>query len=86
MNIPDHPVIENMEHTGTPDGKKEQYPICPACGEECETVYKDRHGAYITTDICTVAIFVHGAYIGCDVCVETKDAWEVGLCFPESEE
>lgn len=70
MNIPVHPVIENMERTGTPDGKKEQYPICPACGEECETVYKDRHGTYI----------------GCDVCVETKDAWEVDLCFPESED
>ena len=70
MNIPDHPVISNMERTGTPDGKKEQYPHCPACGEECETVYKDRFGAYI----------------GCDVCVEIKDAWEVDVCFPESED
>lgn len=69
MNIPDHPVISNMERTGTPDGKDPTYPHCPACGEECETVYKDRHGAYI----------------GCDVCVTTKDAWEVDLCFPEGE-
>ena len=70
MNIMDHPVISNMERTGTPDGKKEQYPHCPACGEECETVYKDRFGAYS----------------GCDVCVEIKDAWEVDVCFPESED
>ena len=70
MNIPDHPVIRNMEATGTPDGKAEQYPRCPACGEECETVFQDRFGAYI----------------GCDVCVETKDAWEVDACFPESED
>ena len=70
MNIPDHPVIRNMEATGTPDGKAEQYPRCPACGKECETVYRDRLGAYI----------------GCDVCVESKDAWEVDVCFPESED
>ena len=36
MNIPDHPVIRNMEATGTPDGKAEQYPRCPACGEDLE--------------------------------------------------
>ena len=70
MNIPDYPVISNMERTGTPDGRKPTYPSCPFCGKECETMYKNRHGAYI----------------GCDVCVETKDAWEVDLCFPESED
>ncbi len=70
MNIPDHPVISNMERTGTPDGKNPTYPICPACGEECVIVYKDRFGAYI----------------GCDGCVEAKDAWKVDVCFPESED
>ena len=69
MDIPDHPVISAMESTGTPDGKDPVYPCCPVCGEECETMYRDRYGAYI----------------GCDVCVETKDAWEVELCFPEGE-
>lgn len=35
-------------------------PICPCCGEECETLYRDRNGEYV----------------GCDVCVDTQDAWE----------
>lgn len=69
MNIPDHPVISNMERTGTPDGKDPTYPHCPICGAECETMVKNRFGAYV----------------GCDVCTETKDAWEVDLCFPEGE-
>lgn len=45
-------------------------PAAPICGEECETIYKDRYGAYV----------------GCDVCMETKDAWEVEDCFPERSE
>lgn len=67
--IPDHPVIQNMMRTGYPDGKEPEYPRCPVCGKECETLYSDRHGSYI----------------GCDVCIETIDAWEVPECFPESE-
>ena len=65
-DIPDDPVIQNMERTGYPDGKEPRYPRCPCCGEECETMYKDRFGASV----------------GCDDCVETKDAWEVDDCFP----
>ena len=65
--IGDHPIIHNMELTGYPDRCTPKYPVCPICGEECETMYKDRYGAYI----------------GCDVCVEVKDAWEVDDCFPE---
>lgn len=41
--------------------KKEVCPICPVCGEECETLYRDSNGEYV----------------GCDVCVEVKDAWEL---------
>lgn len=33
----DHPVIRNMERTGFPDGKCEEWPVCPACGGE--TIY-----------------------------------------------
>lgn len=36
----DHPVIENMERTGYPDGKEPTYPHCPVCGAECDTIYK----------------------------------------------
>lgn len=37
-DIPDHPVIRNLEATGYPDGKEPDYPHCPFCGEECETM------------------------------------------------
>lgn len=67
--IPDHPVIRNMEQTGYPDGKEPIYPRCPVCGEECETVYRN-----IYLDI-----------VGCDVCLESKDAWEMSNCFPGKE-
>ena len=69
-DIPDHPVIRNMERTGYPGGKDPVYPRCPVCGEECETIYKDRFGRCV----------------GCDVCMETKDAWDYAPCFDESEE
>lgn len=69
FQIPDHPVIRNMERTGFPDGKEPATPKCPCCGEECETIYTDRYGAHI----------------GCDICVTTKNAWEVKDCFPEED-
>lgn len=28
-DLPDHPVIQNMERTGYPDGKEPIFPICP---------------------------------------------------------
>lgn len=59
-NLPDHPVIRNMERTGYPDGKEPKWPICPVCDEETATYYKDKHG-----DI-----------VGCDNCIQTADAWE----------
>ena len=40
-DLPDHPVVQNLERTGYPDGKEPHYPRCPICGEECETIYKD---------------------------------------------
>ena len=69
-DVPDHPIVRNMERTGYPDGKEPVSPHCPICGEECETIYRERYG---------------GLYVGCNVCVETKDAWEVSDCFPRKE-
>ncbi len=63
----DHPVIRNMERTGYSDGKEPQFPICPECGEECETIYLDRSGNCV----------------GCDMCIEAMYAWEVAKRFPE---
>ena len=68
-DLPDNPIIRNMERTGYPDGKEPPQPRCPICGQECETIYKDR-----ALDI-----------VGCDMCEESKDAWEVSDCFPGKE-
>lgn len=62
----DHPIIENMERTGYLSGKEPECPVCPICGEECDTIYADRSGE----------IFA------CDNCVDTKDAWDTEACFP----
>lgn len=61
--LPDHPVIHNMEMTGTPDGMPEKHTICPVCGEECETAYIRK------TD---------GEPMGCDRCMEAADPWDYG--------
>lgn len=66
-DIPEHPAIRDTERTGYADGHEPEYPVCPMCGEPCETMYKDRYGAYV----------------GCDVCMEARDAWSVEACFPE---
>lgn len=47
METPDHPIVQNLERTGYPDGKEPVFPICPVCGEECDTMYKDRYGALL---------------------------------------
>lgn len=70
METPDHPIVQNLERTGYPDGKEPVFPICPVCGEECDTMYKDRYGAYV----------------GCDACMETVNAWDADICFPEEKE
>ena len=69
QTIPDHPVIQNCERTGWPDGKEPARPVCPVCGNECETVYK---GLFDVIE-------------GCDVCLRAEDAWEESECFPERE-
>jgi hypothetical protein len=59
MQIPDHPVIRNLELTGYPDGQEPSYPICPICHEEADTFYVDPDEQII----------------GCDNCIKTRDAW-----------
>lgn len=69
-DIPDHPVIQNMERTGYPDGKEPNFPHCPVCGNECDTVYRN----------------IDGEVVGCDVCLEVNEAWETSECFPREEQ
>lgn len=68
MQIPDDPIIRCMERTGFPpwiDSTRE--PICPVCGAECETIYKD----------------TYGEIVGCDECLTAHDACEEEECFAE---
>lgn len=69
-DLPDHPVVRNMENTGYPDGKAPEYPRCPVCWEECETIYRDA-GLEI---------------VGCENCISFRDAWDVPECFTEKED
>lgn len=61
-DIPDHPVIRNMERTGYPDGKEPEYPHCPVCGAE---------------EIADVYVQDENSIAGCAVCVTRKDAEDV---------
>lgn len=51
MDIPERP-LEPPE--------PEAEPICPCCGEECETLYRA----------------LSGTVVGCEKCVDALDAWE----------
>lgn len=60
--FPDHPVIQNMERTGYPDGKEPKMPTCPVCGEPCHTVYTNIYGDEI---------------FACNGCVSVSDATDL---------
>jgi len=65
-DLPDHPVIQNMERTGYPDGKEPTFPICPVCGEECEEIFRDKDLNIVGCDICIKQgkPYVYGAICG----------------------
>ena len=67
--LPDHPVIQDLERTGYPDGKEPVYPRCPVCGADCEDVIRDKNLNIV----------------GCDICTTQSDAWEEPECFPGKE-
>lgn len=49
----DHPVIENCERTGWPDGKEPEYPHCPVCEErECGDVFVGRDDEVLGCEAC----------------------------------
>jgi len=60
---PDPPDIRSTERTGYPWGEP-RVPLCPVCGEGCETIYYDKDGEYFA----------------CDRCVTARDAWEEPDC------
>lgn len=57
----EHPDIAAILRTGYPRGHEDNGPVCPICGAEADTFFKDTHG-----DI-----------FGCCECVTKVDAWEV---------
>ena len=58
-DLPDHPVIRNMEATEYPDGKTPDNPMCPVCYEEdCGIVY----------------VNADHAIVGCSHCVSKVDS------------
>ena len=59
-SLPDSPAIVDAEQNGYPVADPV---ICPECGEECETVYVDRHGDRLTV-------------FGCDRCLKSMDAYD----------
>ena len=52
--IPDHPIIRNMERTGYPDGKepRQKVYLCPICGLPCHTVYSNLYGETFACNRC----------------------------------
>lgn len=52
-------VKKAVEQFGMP---VREAPICPICGSECDTIYKDARD---------------GIVVGCEVCVKAYDAWDV---------
>ena len=68
--IPDDPIIRSMERYGVPPWQlDEREPICPVCGSECSTIYKD----------------ACNEIVGCDECISTHDAVDIDECFPEGD-
>lgn len=59
--LPDDPIISRAMRYGPPE---DEPPRCPICGDECQTVYKDKCG-----DI-----------VGCDECLTACDAYEEEAC------
>lgn len=54
----DHPVIRNMERTGTPDGKAIPEYRCPVCDRLCNEYYVD----------------IRDNILGCNECLYCVDA------------
>lgn len=53
-------VMQYWEPERPLDPKDYDMPVCPVCGEETDTFYKNKDGVIV----------------GCEFCIETVDAWE----------
>lgn len=57
--------LDNPHRVGEPE--EPIYPHCPICGEECDTIYRDKDGEFV----------------GCSECIVQVEAWHAEECFPE---
>lgn len=69
IDIPDDHIIAHLERYGVPPGIDDREPICPVCGSECSTIYKD----------------ACNEIVGCDECISTHDAVDIDECFREGD-
>ena len=61
FDVPDHPIIQNMERTGYPDGKEPEELRCPICGEDSEFFYTRKEDRKV---------------IGCERCLIMRNYYE----------
>lgn len=59
--VRDDPIVESLDKTGLPPWNDGKVPVCPVCGNECDTLYYNNNG-----DV-----------VGCDECVTAYDAWDL---------
>lgn len=57
-------VMQYWEPEQPLEPKDYDMPVCPVCGEETDTYYKNKDGVIV----------------GCEFCIETVDAWEEQKC------
>ena len=57
----DNPIVESLDRTGLPPWDSGKEPVCPVCGEPCDSIYFDRNN-----DV-----------VGCENCLTVRDAWEL---------
>lgn len=58
-DVPDHPVIQNMERTGYPDGREPEETACPVCGSFAEDFFVAAGNTVVGCDICLRRIPYH---------------------------
>ena len=64
---PDHPIIQNCERTGYPDGQEPKHPHCPVCFKRCSEIFKDKDTGIIGCNRC-IETEIHHDDITCPVC------------------
>lgn len=56
FDLPEHPIVQNLERFGCPFGKEPPIPHCPICGAECETIYRNFLNEVVGFDLCVLAL------------------------------